>query len=215
MKRLIVLTLIVLLLSGCVNVKKASLEEIIEEATESKTDIYNTYRQGYKFYLPSGLYIYSSKDYNEVIKSDKYTYYLYIDLVSYLNDKTNTYVPNNDSYYSMAIQNGDKSGYIEINEKNDKYLVEIMYNYAKIEVIVDENDINSAVADAIIVLSSIYYNDGILDNLSNDNILNYNEENIDIFSSDSGSENSNFLESVDDYEGEYEEDYVPDYDLIN
>lgn len=36
-----------------------------------------------------------------------------------------------------------KFGYVEVNLlKNDKYLVEIMYNYAKIEVIVDKSNLN-------------------------------------------------------------------------
>jgi hypothetical protein len=213
MKKVLILLLTVLLLCGCVNINKSSIDTIINEAVTSNKKIYNTYRTGYKFYLPEGLYITSSSGYNESITDGNNTYYLYIDIVSYLNNVTSTYDANSNSYYSKPINSGDKSGYIEINLKNDKYLVEIMYNYAKIEVMIDEDEINDAVTNAIIVLSSMHYNDNILNNLSNENVLNYNEETVDIFKTN-GSESSNFLEYVEEYDSD-EEDAVPDYDLIN
>lgn len=214
MKRYIkVLTIIALtfLAAGCVNIRKTSYENIINEAINSPVKIYNTYRKGYKFYLPHGLSIKDSKEYNEIISSNKYNYYLYIDIVSYLNKKENNYKENGKSVYSTNIINGNKSGYLEINDKNGKYLVEIMYDYAKIEVMVDEDDLNEAVANSIIVLSSLHYNDNIL-NLNKEDILGYNDENIDIFNSKSGSDKSNFLEYVEEYDPTEEE--IPDYDLI-
>ena len=212
MKRAIVLIVTVLLLSGCVNIAKSDYNEIINEAVSSNKNIYNTYRSGYKFYLPSGLYIENSKDYNEVIKSGDDLYYLYIDIISYLNKKESPYVINEKSLYSDSISHQNKSGYIEINEQKEKYLVEIMYNYAKIEVMVDEKDLKKSVSNAIIILSSIKYNDGILENLTKENVLSYSEENVDIFSTN-GKEKSNFLEYVETYDAD-DEDSVPEYDLI-
>ena len=87
-----------------------------------------------------------------------------------------------------------------------------MYDYAKIEVMVDEDDLNEVVANSMVILSSLHYNDNVLDKLSKDNILRYNDENIDIFNSKSGKEKSDFLEYVEEYDPTEEE--IPDYDLI-
>lgn len=212
MKRTILIILLVILLTGCVNIKKSDYENIVEETLNTKVKIYNTYRNGYKMYIPHGLYIDKSTEYNEIIKGPDENYYLYIDVISYLNKKENDYAENSDSVYSKLINDKDNTGYIEINQKNDKYLVEIMYNYAKIEVMVDENRLKNAVSNSMIILSSIYYNDRMLKNLSDDNVLNFNEETIDIFST-KGRENSNFLEYKEEYDGDYKS--VPDYDLIN
>ena len=210
--KILSIVMLILLVSGCVNIRKSSYENIIENAINSNTKIYNTYRKGYKFYLPHGLSIANSKEYNEIISSNKYKYYLYIDIVSYLNKKDNNYKENGDSAYSLYINNGSKTGYLEINDKNGKYLVEIMYDYAKIEVMVDKDDLNEVVANSIVILSSLHYNDNILKNLERDNILRYNDENIDIFNSKSGKEKSDFLEYVEEYDPTEEE--IPDYDLI-
>lgn len=213
MKRLILIMVVMLTLTGCVNVKRSDYNEIINEAINSKEKIYNTYRKGYKFYLPHGLYISNSKEYNELIKSSDETYYLYIDLVSYLHKVDSNYKVNKNSYYSLNIEKDKKKGYLEINKKNDKYLVEIMYNYAKIEVMVDkEKDIKDVVANSIVILSSIYYNDNMLKNMNDDEALSYKDENVDIFNSDGGRDKSNFLEYVEEYDDATED--VPDTDKI-
>ena len=212
--KICILLIMILAITGCVNIKKAKYEVIINETINSRVKIYNTYRNGYKLYLPHGLYIDDSNEYNEIIRSNKYKYYLYIDVTSYLNKKNNNYSINNDAYYSILVNSDDKSGYLEINEKKGKYLVEIMYNYAKIEVMVDEKDINEAVTNAMVVLTSVQYNDSVLKNLAVETTLNYKDENVDIFKSKSngGSEKSNFLEYVEEYDPT--EDELPDYDLI-
>lgn len=213
MKKILVLIVTVFLLSGCVKVDEATYIDIIDEALSSKTEIYNTYRSGYKFYLPYGLTIAQNSEYNEVIKNKNEIYYLYIDLIGYLKKTSNDYAENQGTVYSKRIDYDGKSGYIEVNLKNDKYLVEIVYNYAKIEVIVDDYRASNAIANAIVILSSITYNDEILKSLSSENILSYSEENVDIFKTE-GRENSNFLEFIQDYDASDNNADVPDYDMI-
>ena len=212
MKRFILLFLIAFLITGCANVNKSSLDALIDEVVKSDREIYNTYRTGYKFYLPSGMYVKNSKEYNEEIRTKDYSFYLYIDLISYLNKTKHDYEESDNSYFSRAIETSEKFGYVEINQKDDKYLVEIMYNYAKIEVMVDEKDIKDACIKAMVLLSSIYYNDDILVNLSNDTVLSYREEEVDIFET-TGTDTSNFLEYVEEFDN-IEENFVPDYDII-
>ena len=212
--KICILLIMILAITGCVNIKKTKYEIIINETINSRVKIYNIYKNGYKLYLPHGLYVDDSNEYNEIIRSNKYKYYLYIDVTSYLNKKNNSYSINNNANYSILINSGDKNGYLEINEKKGKYLVEIMYNYAKIEVMVDEEDLNEAITNAMIVLTSVHYNDSVLKNLAVETTLNYKDENVDIFKSKSngGSEKSNFLEYVEEYDPT--EDELPDYDLI-
>ena len=133
-------------------------------------------------------------------------------ITNYLYHKVeNKYQVNEKSYYSSLINYNNKSGYVEVNVKNDKYLIEIMYNYAKIEVIVNNNDIASAITNSLIILTSVNYNDDIIDNLLEEDVLNYSEETFNIF--ETNSNDSNFLKVVEEYDN-YNEDEVPDYDLI-
>jgi len=89
-----------------------------------------------------------------------------------------------------------------------------MYNYAKIEVMVEENSLKKAVADMVIILSSIEYNDEMLRRLESENLLNYSEVSIDIFKKTSNNDNSNFLKYVEEFDNK-DDNSIPDYDLIN
>lgn len=206
-KYILVITL--LLLCGCTNINNASVQDITKEVLGSKINSYNEYRTGYKYYLPQGLNVNSSKKYNEILNDDKYKYYLYVDLVSYLKKTELSYKVNENAYLSMTL---DDKGYLEINEKNDKYLIEIMYNYAKIEVIVEKEDINKSVTNAMIVLSTITYTDDIVKNLLSIDEVTSSEEKFSVFDEDVS--DSNFLEVYKEY-GNYEgDDKVPDLDVI-
>ena len=200
------------LLVGCTNVNDLTYDEIVQNfATRSSRT--NTYRTGYKYYLPRGMQVNDSTLFNEILEDGRYTYYLYVDAVSYLNDIQYEYETNTESLYSTGIRNDDKFGYVEINlQENDKYLVEIMYNYAKIEVIVDEANINEVMLSAISILKSIVYNDSVITNLLEDDVLNYAEEELDIFNNNSN--NDNYIEVGED-DFQLTEDEIPDMDLLN
>lgn len=208
--------LICLFLTGCKSVQKMSLEDIINKKVERNVETYNTYRKGYKYYLPSGLGVVESTDYNEVLKDDSYRYYLYIDAVSYFNKVIETYEVSENAYVSMPINYNIKYGYLEITQKDeDKYFIEIMYNYAKIEVIVKKKDVNVVVSNAMNVLSSIKFNDNILKTLLGDETSQLNEFEFNIFETTTTSTESDYLQAIDKDEAEADEDYVHDSDLIN
>ena len=212
MKKVIVIILFMFLLTGCTNVSKLSYDQILGNiSTRSNKD--NTYRTGYSYYLPRNMRVRSSTLYNEVITDSKYKYYLYVDLVSYSKGVVKDYKVNNNAVYSKSINYDGKFGYAEINLlKNDKYLVEIMYNYAKIEVIVDKSNLNEAMLSIINILKSVEYNDSIIANLMGDDVLNFSEEEFNIFNT-KGSE-SNYL-TVDKDASKEEDTKIPDPDLIN
>ena len=208
-KCLLLLTLI--FLCGCTNIQEARPQDLIKEIVSSKNYSYNEYRTGYKYYLPLSMSCLSSKKYNEILTDGNYKYYLYVDLVSYLKKNEFSYTVNENAYLSETINYNNLNGYFEVNERNDKYLIEIMYNYAKIEVIVDKDDINKAIVNSMIVLTTIDYTDDVIKNLLSIDDMSSSEENFSLFDE---SNDSNLLEVIKP--GEYvDKDEVPDPDVIN
>lgn len=211
MKKLIIFIVLLFILTGCTNLNETNIDTIIKNITESKIKITNEYRTGYKYYLPTNLNVIKSTKMNEIISSHNQKYYLYVDLVGYYYKKEITNENNPNAYYQKDFTYDNKKGFIEINVKNQKYLIEIMYNYAKIELIVDKSNINEAVANSLIILSSIEFNKNIIENMMGEDILNFSEEKFSIF--DNNTKDSNFLEYIQEYDTYKSE--IPDYDLIN
>ena len=211
MKKIIVLLGIIFLMCGCSNIKDLSYEDTLK-TLNSYNHKANVYRTGYKYYLPRNLSIEDSTNFNEVLSDGKENYYLYVDALSYIKKVDHPYTSNTESYFSRVLSYQDKYGYVEINlTKNDKYLVEIMYNYAKIEVIVGKDKINEALLTSISILKSVDYNDEIVENLFGSNVLNFTEEEFNIFNTTSS--DSTYLQTDGNYEETTEE--VPDTDLLN
>lgn len=212
MKKVFLLCIFIIFLTGCTSIKNSDLDVLVNEVVASNVNILNVNKSGYRYYLPKGFSLVSSDNYNEVITNHKYNIYLYVDIVSYNNRTNFNYNINKKAYYSRNLGNKDKKGYIEINNyEKDKYLIEIMYNYAKIEVIVDSKDSKGAVLSAINILKSIEYNDSIIENLLGDDVLNFYEEEFDIFNV-KGKDN-NLIYNNDS--NQTVEDKIPDADLIN
>lgn len=209
----IVILFCMLFLCGCQNVKNKDVESVIAklETNFKKT---NTYRTGYKYYLPTGMKVKEYTLYNDVLNSNAGTFYLYVDLISYLNKVELKYEKSDLAYYSTALNLNDKYGYVEINLKeNDQYLIEIMFNYAKIEVMVDYDNINYALSQAVSILKSIEYNDYVIENLLGDNVLSYQEEVYNIFNTTS--KDSIYLQAIAEDSADIEPDKFQDTDLIN
>lgn len=211
MKKVLII-ICLLFITGCSDIRKQSYDDIINNiATRANKD--NVYRTGYSYYLPRGMQVADSTLYNEAITDARYKYYLYVDIVSYYKKVTKDYTINNNALVSKKLEYDGKFGYVEVNLlKNDKYLVEIMYNYAKIEVIVDKSNLNEAMLSIINILKSVEYNDSIIANLMGDDVLNFSEEEFNIFNT-KGSE-SNYL-TVDKDASKEEDTKIPDPDLIN
>ncbi len=194
-KFVILLILISFILCGCKDIYKMSVDEIIDKSVSRNIEVYNKYRKGYKYNLPVGLTVKDSMDYNETIFDGKYTYYLFVDAVSYYNKVIDTYETSEEPYISMPISFEDKYGYLEINKLEDgNYFIEIMYNYAKIEVIVKEYDVNIGVANSISILTSIQFNDNVLKTMLDEETLQFKEYDFNIFETTSNSEDSEYLQ---------------------
>ena len=207
--------ILVLLLTGCTFTKleDASYETLINESLFTVNNIYNTNRIGYRYYLPRNFNIKYDRDYNEVFVSKDYRYYLYVDIVSYYNKSSFNFEEKDDVYYSKYLENDGHTGYIEITKLEDYFLIELMYNYSKIEVLTKENDIKDAIINASNILSSIKYNDLVIDNFVGENKLNFEETTYDIFKPKNAVSNKTFLDYQEEYEVEYDTT-VEDSDVI-
>ena len=206
MRKIILIVLVLFFFVGCTQIEDKNIDDVTSMVLTSKVNLSNQYRTGYKYYAPRGISVKNNAEYNEQLGNNKYNYYLYIDVVSYYNNVIENYEVNEDAYYSNKILYKDKYGYLEINKIDNKnrYLIEMMYNYAKIEVIVYEVDIKETVLNAITILSSIEYNKEIINNLMGENVLEFNEVEINIF--ETKKTDSNYLKFVEEYGFENEEE---------
>lgn len=214
MKKIIFLIMFVLLFAvGCTNIKQEDLKTLINKKISEnyKNKNYNVYHRGYEYYLPKKMSVQRINDTNEIITSDKYTYYLYLDLVSVLEGTEIPYEEESNLYENLKFNYKDLKGYLKIKELKEYYLVEIMYNYAKIEVIVEKEDLNEIINNSITILSTIKYKKDIIANLMEEDLLNYKDESLNLF--DKVQNEDNFIKYEEQYDT-YEES-IPDYDIIN
>jgi hypothetical protein len=212
MKKIFVLLLTSLIfLSGC-SIKKVdneNIDEMVSTILNKKLNLYNQHSSGYKYYIPRGMSLIDSTSYNEKMFSNGYTYYLYVDVVSYHFKKDFTYKINDKAYFSKKLKFNNKSGYIEINKEKDLYFIQMMLNYSKIEVYVPKDYINDAIINASYILSSIKFNDTTIKALFDDTAINFKEEKFELFKPREEEDNSlNFDEE------KVTEDIVTDEDII-
>ena len=203
--KVLILIASLLILTGCTITKVDDMEigEIIDVVfKEGNKDASINYK-GYSYYLPIGIDKRSNNEYNEILYSDKNSYYFYVDIVSYYKKVESVYTINENAYYSLNISNEDDAGYIEINILDDgEYFIEIMYNYSKIEVVTEKKDINEVIIHSMLILNSIEYNDIIIDTLIGEKALLLDAEEFNIFKPKR--EEGNFLDYIDEYD-KYEE----------
>jgi len=212
MKKIILLIFLSLILTGCTQINNTEIEDIIREVQKSNRNLSNQSRTGYRYFLPVGLNMKETDNLNEIFIHGDDTYFMFVDLVSYFNKPEFNFEPDSNAYISMDISYKKIPGYLTVKYKADKYLIEIVYNYAKIEVVVDENYLKEAITNAIVILSTIRYNDDIISNMMGDNIFEQGEEQLSIFKNNQGE--GNFIELIEEYDA-YDGDELPDPDRIN
>ena len=215
MKKLGILLGILLFVSGCsvISIDDNSIDGIVSSVLSYESDLANQSLQGYKYYLPKGVRQITQTSTNTVLLDQKNYYYLYVDTVAYYHHTEEEYQERDDRYYSRSLDYNGNKGYLEINVVNNKYFIEMMYHYAKIEAYVTKEDLTVALTNICTILSSIRYNDSVLATLVGDNVLNYKEESFDIFKPKR--EEGNFLDYVEQF-GTYQDidNEIPDEDTI-
>lgn len=212
-KYLVIMIVVVLLLSGCTitNINNLSNDQIVAKVLEEPFNRTNTALEGYKLYLPNGMKLVFDNNNNNILYADGDKYYLYVDLVSYYNKYNNDYKisSQNTAIYSKDIDYDNKKGYVLITKYEDKYFLEVMYNYSKIEVIT--TNVNKALANSLLVLKSVKFNDKAIESLIGNSSLNYGEEQFNLLRPKK--EVTSFVEYIEDF-GEYKEE-LHDEDKID
>ncbi|MCI8460413.1 MAG: hypothetical protein HFE81_03345 [Bacilli bacterium] len=198
MKKIIVLlSIVVIFMTGCSVTKldDTNISKNMKVLLSKKVNLYNVFYDGYKYYLPKGVSFVKKEDYNALLKDrNNNKYYLYVDAISYYHKVKNEYEISKDSHYSKKLNYNKKNGYIQIDEVDDNYFVQFVFNYVKIESYVNKDDLTDVINNMCYILRSVKFNDAVLESLIGDNILDYKEEDYTLFKADSSKES--FLDVV-------------------
>ena len=200
MKKFVILLLVTMILTGCtvVRIDTDNIDNTINVILSKNNNLYNQVGKGYKYYVPRGVNYIDTVEFNDKLYSNGDYYYLYIDAISYYYQKEMEFTERDDIYYSRKFNINDKVGYLEIEEKNDKYLINFFYNYAKIQALVDKENINNVILNSSYILSTVKFNYEVIKLMLDDEFFVNKEETYNIF--ESTSESNNFLEYADDAE---------------
>jgi len=174
MKKYLILFL-TLILSGCsvVRINTNNLDTIIDVVLSKNNSLYNRDGRGYKYYIPNGVTHIDTDDLTHTLYYNGEYLYLYVDIVSYYYNKDIKFKKNDYAYYSrkLNLDNKKKKGYVEVIKKDDLYYVNFYYNYARIEALVTEEDLNNTILNATYILSTIKYNKGLIKTMLDDEYL--------------------------------------------
>ena len=190
--KIVLIGLIALILTGCtiVRIDTTSIDNIVNVVLSKESTLYNRVGRGYKYYVPRGVTYIDSNGSNDKLYSNGAYYYLYLDEISYYYKKVIDYKEDKTKIYSRKIDNDGKIGYLEKKKKNGLYLIEFVYNYAKIEALVPKQEINNTVLNSSYILSTIKYNHNIIKLSLDDNFLKNKEEKYNVFTQKNKDESS-------------------------
>ena len=203
MRKILIMILSLLLLSGC-NLKAISKKDnsqIINTILSLNIKNYNKIGNGYKYYAPKGVVRVDANEYNDVLKKNNRVYYLYVDVVGYYYNSDFKGIKNNDYYFYEILSKKGKNGYIKVEQdrKNkDSLYVQMFYNYAKIETYVSKRELKDTLIDISYILSSLDFNDVLLNKMYEEGAFSSKEEVFKLF--ENKSKEGNFLEYIEEYD---------------
>ena len=185
MKKILILIL-VLLMTGCtvVRIDTKSIDNTINVILSKDNSLYNRVGSGYKYYVPRGVTYIDTDQFNEKLYSNSNYYYLYIDAIGYYYQTEIVYEPVEGAFYQKELNFNDKKGYIIITKQNDKYFIKFMYNYARIEALVEKESINDVVMNSSYILSTVKFNHNVIKILLDEDYFINKEKQYNLFESD-------------------------------
>ncbi len=162
-KRFILLIITLLVLTGCAKID-SNLDNVVNATMTKEVNDVNTVSTGYQLYIPMGVIQLVDNEYNQKFKIRDTHVYLYVDTISYYYKNSLNYKSlDSYNYYYKEINLNGKTGYIGIDKLDDgSFFVQIVYNYSKIEFYSSENDLSVLVANSLIIVNSIKYNDNLI-----------------------------------------------------
>lgn len=195
MRKVVLCFLMIFLITGCtiVRINTSSIDTIVDVILTKDNNLYNRVGRGYKYYVPRGVNYIDTDELNDKLYSKGVYYYLYVDTISYFQKIDVDYEENSKLYYSRKLTKKDGfkyDGYLEIVEKDDLYHIKFFYNYARIESIVEKDDINDVVLNSAYILSTIQFNPDVIELMIDSERLNNREEKYDFFKNKDENEDS-------------------------
>lgn len=197
-KKIILITLSFFLFGCTSNINQMTFREIIDESIQEEKSFVNINNKGYKYHLPSEFTVVEDNDYIQKLSSKNRTYYMNIDIVSYYYKNRLETKHSLDDYEYYTFDNGDKQGYLKITKNNKNFVVELCYNYAIIEVEVEESELRYAVSRGILILDSIKYNDLVIEKYIVENSIENSETVYNIPKPEDKENSKNVLEYIEE-----------------
>ncbi len=203
MKRILLIILISFFLTGCtiVRINTDSIDTIVNVILSKDNNLYNRVGRGYKYYIPRGVSYIDTNETNEKLYSKGNYYYLYVDVISYSKKISNDFKSDEDLFYSKKFSKEEgysSDGYLKITKKDNLYYIEFVYNCATIETMVSEKNINDAVLNSAYILSTIQFNDDVIDLMIDDEKIGNREEKYELFKNKQTEKNDNLELQVED-----------------
>lgn len=210
MKKKILTIFLLFLLLGCKKIEKNN-DNYIELVTNCLNDkgITNNVSLGYKYYVPKGVKKIKDFDNNQIFLINGSKVYLYIDIISYFYDKEIKIDNESENvFYYHKIEFKDKLGYIKIKkEKDNKYFVTIVYEYAKAEFYSDHEQLPKIITLTSIILNNIKYNDAIIEKILEGELGQFSEFTYEVDKPEDA--NSNFSQYLEEYVQKEQTEQLP------
>ena len=208
MRKNIILICCLLLLVGCKQINEN--DDYIEKVQNclSENSITNQVALGYKYYLPKGVKKLKDYEYNQIYLVEDCYLYLYVDIISYFHEKELQKVNSKNSYYYQEFNYNEKKGYILIEEIDEQYYLNIVYNYSKIQGYVPKEKINKIITLSSIILNSIEYNHTVIEKILEGDLGQFSEFTYEVAKPEGAS--SNFSQYLEEYVQKEETEQLPD-----
>ena len=159
-----IILIIILFLTGCTRLTD-NVDNTINDILGENNTAVNTAGFGFMYYRPVGAMSVYSENNNLVLKVKNSEIYFYVDIVGYYYKNENYIKDNTYNYYYKLLNYNDKKGFIGINKSDDSYFIEISYDYARVEGYASKEDYKEVLANMLIILNNIKYNDTMITNL--------------------------------------------------
>lgn len=201
-KKILIILLCLFAFTGC-KIQDISNDDVISNVNlilNRNVKYINKDAVGYQYYLPAYISVKDTNDFNKVLYYEGKTFYMYVDVVSYYHNIQKEYKVNKKAYISEKLNQKNKYGYLQVNKVDNKYYIQMMYNYAKIEAYVNDYELVDSISSISYILSSIKYNDNTIETLLGDKKYNLSDnETYNIFETKETSQD-NFLDYINEYD---------------
>lgn len=201
-KKILVILICLFVFTGCKaeNISNDNIMTNVNLILNKNIKYSNKDAIGYQYYLPTYVSIKNVNEFNQELYYEGKIFYLYADIVSYYHKVEKNYKIDDKAYISKKLENKDKFGYLEINKVKDKYYIEMMYNYAKVEAYVSKYELVDSVSTISYILSSIKYNDNVIESMLGESKYDLGDnETYNIFETKKKTD-GNFLDYVNEYD---------------